>query len=148
VAVVEVLHESTDLLDVPPRLRVRRRRNAHGPRNLRNNSASVYAPMWNAQRSCYIDIHMLSLPACTVITCTAACKHANITLGTPYAVSPFCKFRCCINLCTSFCSQRMQILHFTASLSTGGRSLCVRRQCVGLRVGVGIRVTVSCKGYS
>jgi len=86
--VIERLHESTGLFHVRPRLRVRRRRNEHGPSNLRKNSASVYAPMWNAQRSCYIDIHMLSLPVCTVITCTAAFKYANITLRTPYAVTP------------------------------------------------------------
>jgi len=122
--VIERLHESTGLFDVRPRLRVRRHRNEHERSNLRKNSASVYALMWNAQRSCYIDIHMLSLPACTVITCTAAFKHASITLRTPYAVTPFCKFRCCVNLRTSFCSQLMQILHFTATLSTGGRSLC------------------------
>ena len=73
-------------------------------------------------RSC--GLYLLR-PACTVITCTAAFKRENITLRTPCAVTPFFKLRCCVHIRTAFYSQLLKILQLMASLSTGGRSLCL-----------------------
>ena len=75
---IERLHESTVRVLVHPRWRVRRRRNEHGQRCSRINSASVYAPLWIDPRSRFRNIHILCLTACTVLTCTAALKYANI----------------------------------------------------------------------
>ena len=75
---IERVHESTVRVHVHPRRHVHRRRNEHGQRCSRTNSASVYAPMLIYPRTCFGNIHMPSLPACTVITCNAALKYDNI----------------------------------------------------------------------